>query len=142
MRSEGSGGRGGGTRALERDQLLACVGAMELALWVSLSLSLGAGEWGGVRRWLRSCTVPRRYNVFTTETDSHTRAYYWPSKPPHCSASERGSGEAGRHRLQKHQPALLTLGVAALGANIWITAGKRRPVRMSCDCLHSPFFSK
>lgn len=58
-----------------------------LILGNGLGLSLVVDEWLGVRSWLRNCRVPRLYNVFTTQTDSYTTAYYWPSKPPRCTVS-------------------------------------------------------
>lgn len=64
-----------------------CLCMKELILGNSFSLSLVVDEWLGVRSWLRNCRVLRLYNVFTTQTDSYTTAYYWPSKPPHCTAS-------------------------------------------------------
>lgn len=64
-----------------------CLCVKRLILGNSLSLSLVVDEWLGVRSWLRNCRVLRLYNVFTTQTDSYTTAYYWPSKPPHCTVS-------------------------------------------------------
>lgn len=96
-----------------------------LILGNCLSLSLVVDEWPGVRIWLRSGRVLRLYNVFTTQTDNYTAAYYWPSKPPRCTVSYRNSREADRQWLETRQPAQQLLDVEVLSAEIKINAGNR-----------------
>lgn len=59
--------------------------------------------------------------MFTTQTDSYSRAYYWPSKPPRCTLLD--SREANRQRQDKYQPTLQILDVMASSAEIKINAG-------------------
>lgn len=106
--------------AQEHEELLDCAGAMELTLWVSL-----AAQSCGVTMCLPlKLTVIPELIIGLLNLRAALRV--------------RDSGEAVAISY-RNQPALLAVGVGALAANIWIEAGKRRPLPTICYCLHSPF---
>lgn len=73
---------------------------------VTVSASLVVDEWLAGQKALEKLQVRRPYNVFTTQTDSYTTAYYWPSKPStlHRELEELHSGPIADGERHTSQP--------------------------------------